>query len=486
MADDHAATGEPSAGAVWAQVFVTSLSLFNFGYNTASISGALLYIDLANVDCRSEAVCLTTAFAKGYVVSSCLLGALLGAFLAGSLADRLGRRTTLLANNVFYFVGPVGMFFAPSAEFLAYARLVTGIGVGVASALVHVYISEIVPASRRGEHGALLVMMGTGGILVANLMAYWLGEHWRWVLGASAVTAFLQAALGPCIMPESADWLEAHRQVQLSPRRTHVPVGGAARSLQPPSREPGDGAWRNLWQAVRSGQAKKPLIIGVGLQVLQQISGINVAIYYAPKIFTLAHFSNSLSVFLSAAVSGAQIAATLLLARTIDRVGRRPMSFIGLGLMILSLSLLGASFLLSGKGEGWLALCAVFLYRVSFSISLGPLPYIITAEIFPQSFRASGVSLCWAANWGANFLVSLTFLPLLGVLTISGTFFMYAAVCCFAVYFVHERVPETRGRTLQELEGALAGNSSRVSVAPAPEFLQDNPQIVTANPACQL
>jgi len=181
------------------QVLVTSLSLFNFGYNTASISGALLFMGNNSMhgDCASESICLTNSFEKSCVVSSCQLGAVLGALAAGSLADWIGRRATLLVNNVFYTVGPLGMFLAPSLELLVLARLLTGVGVGIASALVHVYISEVVSAEERGKHGAILVMMGTGGILIATLMADVLKERWRFVLGASAVFALLQAALGP-------------------------------------------------------------------------------------------------------------------------------------------------------------------------------------------------------------------------------------------------------------------------------------------------
>merc|ERR1712050_370536 len=159
-----------------------------------------------------------------------------------------------------------------------------------------------------------------------------------------------------------------------------------------------------------------------------------------------------MGIFLSSAVSLAQIIATLYLARVVDRVGRRLMTFIGLYIMTISLVALAISFWLTGHYVGYLALVAVLLYRVSFSISLGPMPYIITAEIFPNSFRASGVSLCWAVNWATNFMVSLSFLPMMNLLSTSVTFIVYAVVCIFAVWFVYACVPETRGQTLEQLE----------------------------------
>jgi len=436
------------------QVLVTSLSLFNFGYNTASISGVLLYIDSESKtwDCTSESICLTSSFAKGCVVSSCQLGAVLGAFAAGSLADWIGRRATLLVNNIFYTLGPIGMLLAPSVELLVLARLLTGIGVGIASALVHVYISEVVPAEERGKHGAVLVMMGTGGILVATLMSYFLSHRWRFVLGASAVSALLQAALGPCLMPQSVGNQQA-REVALR-------SGGAFESHD------GNG-WAGLWRAVQQGSVRKAFIVGIGLQVLQQISGINVAIYYAPTIFKLALFPDGMSIILSASVSGVQMVATLFLSILVDKVGRKPMCFIGLVLMAFSLVILGLAFLhflISGKAAGWLAFVGMVAYRMAFSISLGPLPFIITAEIFPATCRAKGAAVCWAANWAANFVVSQTFPLMLSAVKPSGTFFFYAAICVAAVWFVWARVPETSCRTLEDLQDASeANNSSRIA-----------------------
>mmetsp|Transcript_48393 Transcript_48393/g.144519 ORF Transcript_48393/g.144519 Transcript_48393/m.144519 type:complete len:485 (-) Transcript_48393:25-1479(-) len=453
MVETGFTVAETPAAMLAVQTLVTSLSLFNFGYNTASISGVLLYIEMSDtVDCRSESVCLTSPFEKGLVVSSCLLGAMVGALLAGSLADRYGRRTTLLCNNVFLTLGPVGMFVAQSALALAMARLFAGVGVGVASALVHVYISEVVPAARRGGFGAILVMMGTGGILAANLVAFALAEEWRYVLGAGAIPSLLQVTVGPFVMPESSRWLQVRELRVAGAQQALVALDGAGSPGSPASPSGEDTGWHALWVATKSGAARGPLLIGFGLQVLQQVSGINVAVYYAPTIFKLAHFQDKLAVFLSAAVSLMQIIAMLLLAGVIDRVGRRPMCFIGMALMIVSLTWLGVSFLLSGMFAGWSALGAVLLYRVAFSLSLGPLPYIITAEIFPHSYRASGVSLCWAMNWISNFIVSLVFLPLTEVTTVPGTFFLFAVICVFGVWFVRRQVPETTGRTLEELE----------------------------------
>jgi len=423
------------------QMFMTSLSLFNLGYNTASISGALLFIDSARVDCASESICLTHSFQKGCVVSSCMLGAVVGALAGGELADLIGRRATLLLNNFFYTVGPIAMMLAPSVKILVLARLVTGVGVGIASAVTHVYISEFVPAEERGKHGAVLVMMGTGGILVATLMGYLFSHRWRIVLGASAVFALLQAALGPRHM---------HRSMCRQQGRELVPGPKAGGGEIDPCDGKGFGGWADLWRAVQRGSAKDALVVGVGLQLLQQFSGINVAIYYGPKIFTLASFPNRLSIILCALVSGMQMVATLFLSFLVDKAGRKPMCFIGLAFMVFSLVMLGAAFTMPGRAAGWLALIGMLVYRIAFSMSLGPLPFIITAEIFPANCRAKGAAVCWSVNWAANWLVSLTFPLMLKAMTLAGTFFFYAAICLAAVVFVWAFVPETSCRALKD------------------------------------
>jgi len=171
-------------------------------------------------------------------------------------------------------------------------------------------------------------------------------------------------------------------------------------------------------------------------------------VYYGPKIFSMAGFPKEDSMLLSALLSAVQMTATLLLARLVDRVGRRPMSFIGLASMVTSLATLGVAFELPIESSRWLAVWSLLIFRVAFSLSLGPLPYIITAEIFPLSCRASGVSLCWSVNWLSNCLVSMSFLPIMEVLHTSNTFFMYAFVSIIAMIFVKLYVPETSGKTL--------------------------------------
>lgn len=447
MADKHGnlSNNPDKSQSYWCLVLTASLSLFNFGYNTSSIGGALLYIGTSDdtESCLSESVCLRTAFEKGCVVSSCLLGAVFGALIAGHLAELRGPRTILLFNNVSYILGPLGMALAPNIGILICARAFTGVGVGVSSALVTVYVSEIVPASRRGEYGAITAMMTTVGILLAFLASVFLADSWRVLLGASAVPAMVQSVLGLFVMPESPRWLQ--KQVQ---HERELQVGLLKGDTRLPVEAKRTG-WVALWGALRSRRTAEPLIVGVGLQMFQQICGVNVTVYYSPQVFTMLHCSKELSDILSAIITCLSILSTFMIARIVDVIGRRRAGFIGISVMSASLVALAAAFLApQSLVSGWVAALAILSYRVAFGMSLGPLPYIVTAEIFSDSWRAAGASLCWASNWTCNFIVSLTFLPLVNLISASGAFLLYTGACVASLWFLCAFVPETTGQEL--------------------------------------
>lgn len=331
VSDEDLPTSNWSTCRIGGLIFVTGLSLFNFSYSASNIGGVLLYLDSAHADCSHEAICLHSSLWKGLLVSSCLVGAFFGALCAGPLADHCGRRATLLANNAFFILGSLSCAFSPGILWLILSRCVVGIGVGIASALVHVYIGEVVPASRRGEHGAILVMMGTGGILVANLVC-WVVSGWRWVFALGSVPAFLQILGGLAIMPESTLWhRQRSRDLDLARKSLEVVAIEEVAVIDcedPECREDlleSTASWANLWQSIRSGEALLPMTVGCGLHVLAQASGINVIIYYGPKMFTLAGFSSSTAIFLSASISACQMMSTLFLSRVVDKVGRKPM-----------------------------------------------------------------------------------------------------------------------------------------------------------------
>ena len=259
MGDEFEATKGYSAWQMNALVFTTGLCLFNFTSTASNIGAVLLYIDRAHTDCSQEAICLESSMAKGLLVSSCLVGASVGAFFSGTVAVHCGVRRVILWNNLFFVLGALCSALAPGLWPLILARCISGIGAGTASALAHVYIGSVVSPKRRGEYGAILVMMGTAGILVANLVCWALAARWRWSLASGALPALLQVALGP-MMPE--------------PKAASKPFSEDSESED--CLEEASGPFLRLWQAVKSGEAISPVVIGCGLHILAQFSGINV------------------------------------------------------------------------------------------------------------------------------------------------------------------------------------------------------------------
>lgn len=293
------------------------------------------------------------------------------------------------------------------------------------------------------------------------------------LLGAGVVPALLQLLLGFVAMPESPRW---RRSLGARDAALRAPLADGADAGASPQ-EPEPEGWKGLLAAIRSGRAVGPLRLGVGLQVLQQVSGINVAVYYGPQIFVKAGFDKQQADVLNALVSAAQMIAMLALSCVIDRVGRRPVSLLGLIFMVASLLALAVAFLFHGVGAAWMACAAVLIYRVAFSISLGPLPYIVCAEIFPSAYRAVGVSVTWGVNWAANFVVSLTFPLLTKAVGEAGVFFLYTAMCVLALWFVWACMAETTGRTLEELEDRAAPLEPGEAVAEAEAAAGGGPRV---------
>lgn len=414
------ATGELSRYELRALVLVTSISFFNMGYNSASISSAFLYIDPVSVNCTSDRVCLESKFQKSTVVAACLFGAVFGSLASPSLVARFGFRNVLAYGiNIFYILGPVLSALAPNVEVLVLARAIVGVPIGVTSALVHIYIGELVPASCRGSQGAIVVVFGGVGILMQSLIGLWCGRYWRVTLGVAAVPALLMV-LGRRAMP--------HTPRRFDQRRW-------------------DG-WHDLWLCVSSGQARAPLAIGTSLQVIQQFTGINIVVYYGPLLYQYLEFSVKASVLIAMLTHLVQILGKVGLAYVVDDFGRRTMSFIGLTIMSICLLSVGMSFEFKEHWPSWLTLVSLIIFRLAFSFSIGSLPFIITAEIFPSSCSTCGASLCWAINWAANFAVSLTFLPMVERISQSGTFFVYAGITASAVAFLYLCLPETAGRVI--------------------------------------
>jgi MFS transporter, SP family, galactose:H+ symporter len=417
-----------------------------FGYDTGVISGALLFL---------KKDFLLSPFLQGVVTSAVLAGAAAGAGFSGRMADRFGRRRMVIAVAVLFLGASLMSALAPSTGALIFGRILVGLAIGVCSYTGPLYIAEISPSASRGALVSLNQLLITVGILVSYLVDYLLagGEHWRWMFGLAAVPAVI-LWFGMLWLPESPRWLVNQGEHEL------------ARQILRKIRQP-DEIERELdtilsqhhgpegsWTEVLAPEFRPALIIGIGLAIFQQITGINTIIYYAPTIFQLAGFSSATqSILATAGVGAVNVIMTIVSLRLLDRVGRRPLLLTGIAGMTISLFILGWVFRVRDfPTASWLAVISVMIYVGSFAISLGPIFWLLISEIYPLRIRGVAMGIATMSNWAFNLLVALTFLILLNSLGPAYTFWLYGILSVASFIFSYRLVPETKGRALEEIE----------------------------------
>ncbi len=419
-----------------------------FGYDTGVIAGALLFItpDFGLTD-----------FESGLVVAAVPIGAVLGAGLAGRLSDAYGRRVLILASSIVFVVGSVVCAAAPDIAVLVIARMVLGVAIGLASATAPVYISEVAPPDIRGRLVTFFQLAVTIGIVVAYLvgLAFDSSEDWRAMLGLGAVPA-LFLFVGMLRMPQSPRWLVmAGRDFEARAVLSRMRSGDPDTIEQEIDEIKGEvaakpGTWRDLGHPV----IKAALVVGIGLAVLQQVTGINTVIYYAPTIVQDTGVdSSSAAILASVAVGLVNVGMTLVAIRLLDRAGRRPLLLAGTAVMGIALVGLALVFILgAGSTAGSVvAIGSLMLYVGAFAISLGPIFWLLNAEIYPLEVRSKAAAAGTMANWTFNFIVSLTFLSLIDALGSGGAFLFYAAMCAVTFVFCMRLVPETKGKHLEDI-----------------------------------
>ena len=419
-----------------------------FGYDTGVIAAALLFI---------EPEFGLSSFESGLVVAAVPIGAVIGAIFAGRLADAHGRRGMILGSAVVFIVGAITSAAAPEVVTLVISRLIVGVAVGLASAVAPVYISEVAPPEERGRLVTFFQLAVTIGIVVA----YGVGlafdpiEGWRWMLGLGAVPAIV-LGLGMLRMPQSPRWLvmagaEYEARAVLARIRAgdqdtiEQEIAEISEDLQ---EEP--GTWRDLLQPA----VKAALVVGLGLAILQQVSGINTVIYYAPTIIQFTGVDSSGAAILAAVGVGiVNVGTTIVALWVLDRVGRRPPLLIGTIVMAIALGTLAVVFATGAGGTvgSLVAVGALMLYVAAFAISLGPIFWLLNAEIYPMRVRSKAAAAGTMANWTFNFIVALTFLPLIDLLGRSGAFWLYAGICVLTFIFCLRLVPETKGKHLEDI-----------------------------------
>jgi SP family galactose:H+ symporter-like MFS transporter len=418
-----------------------------FGYDTGVISGALIFI--------KREFGLTTV-AEEIVVSGVLLGATIGAIFGGKAADLFGRRRVLLVTAAIFGIGALASAVAPSPAILIVSRVVLGLAIGLASTNVPVYLSEVAPPHARGWVVSLFQLAVTVGIVVAYLIDYAFAgvEGWRWMLGL-AVAPALVFGTGMFFLPETPRWLirgghheVAHRVLmrirQLSDVNVEIEEIKASLAQQAES-----GHWTDLLRR----QVRPALVVGLGLAIFQQITGINTVIYYAPRILQSAGFNSASGAILATVGVGVvNVAMTIIAMFLVDRVGRRPLLLVGIAGMIITLCVLGLSFRYPSGQLAWISVICLMGYVASFAISLGPIFWLLIAEIYPLKIRGLAEGTAATFNWASNLIVSLTFLTLVEKLGASSTFLLYALASVASWLFAYYFVPETKGRTLEQIE----------------------------------
>jgi sugar porter (SP) family MFS transporter len=449
---------------------------FLFGFDSSVINGAVEAI--RGQFGLSEAV-------TGFAVASALLGAATGAFLGGRIADRYGRIPVMLIGAIVFFASSVGSGFAFGVVDLIVWRVVGGLGIGLASVVAPAYIAEISPRQMRGRLGSLQQLSITIGIFAALLSdavfattaggaseIFWFGlEAWRWMFLIAVIPAVIYAVIA-LMLPESPRYLVLHDKEDKAREvlQRVWPNGDVDREL----REMKASIEEDV-KAKRTGTLRgpafglKPIVwIGIILSVFQQFVGINVIFYYSTTLWSAVGFEESSSLAISVATSVTNILVTLVAIALVDRIGRRPILLSGSIGMTLSLATMAVAFSQSVMVDGepslqgaWgpIALVAANVFVVSFGASWGPVVWVLLGEIFPNTIRAKALGLAAAAQWVANFLITVTFPPM-AALSLPITYGMYALFAGLSFIFVLTKVPETNGMSLDEANTLLPNKNS--------------------------
>lgn len=427
---------------------ITAIGGLLFGYDTGVISGAILFI---------REVFVLSSIAQEVVVSAVLIGAVIGASISGTLADKYGRRIMIIIASVIFGLGAIFTALTPDVSTLIAGRIVVGIAIGMASFIAPLYIAEVAPYNIRGALVSLNQLAITVGIVVSYLVDFSLAPsgEWRLMLGLAIIPSVI-LGVGMYFMPFSPRWLfskglaDRAKSVLEKIRGTTL-VGDEIEEIKESLAAERESKWSDLLDpAIRNA-----LIIGIGLAIFQQLTGINTVIYYAPTILLFAGLQSATSSILATAGIGViNVILTIVAILLIDRIGRRPLLIAGLIGMVISLIILGLSFALTDlySSLGLLAVISLMLYVGSFAIGLGPVFWLMISEIYPLKLRGRAMSTATVVNWGMNLLVAITFLSLIQTIGASGTFWFYSIIGIMAWFFIYRFVPETKGKTLEEIE----------------------------------
>ncbi|WJE86932.1 sugar porter family MFS transporter [Staphylococcus casei] len=433
--------------------FLGALGGLLYGYDMGVISGALLFI--------KDDIPLNSV-TEGLVVASMLVGAIFGAGASGPLSDRLGRRRVVFIIAIIYIVGALILALAPSMPILVIGRLVIGVAVGGSTAIVPVYLSEMAPTAQRGSLSSLNQLMITIGILSSYLINYAFTpiEGWRWMLGL-AVLPSLILLIGVIFMPESPRWLLEHKS-----EKAARDVMGLTFKQSEIDKEIADMKEINrisesTWKVLKSPWLRPTLIIGSVFALFQQIIGINAIIYYAPSIFSKAGLGDATSILGTVGIGTVNVLVTIIAIMIIDKIDRKRLLVIGNIGMVASLLIMAILIWAIGiQSSSWIIIICLTLFIIFFGFTWGPVLWVMLPELFPMRARGAATGIAALVLSIGSLLVAQFFPILTDVLPVEQVFLIFAVIGIGALVFVVKYLPETRGRSLEEIEADLRSRTN--------------------------
>ncbi|OEL04556.1 MFS transporter [Staphylococcus succinus] len=433
--------------------FLGALGGLLYGYDMGVISGALLFI--------KDDIPLNSV-TEGLVVASMLVGAIFGAGASGPLSDRLGRRRVVFIIAIIYIVGALILALAPSMPILVIGRLVIGVAVGGSTAIVPVYLSEMAPTAQRGSLSSLNQLMITIGILSSYLINYAFTpiEGWRWMLGL-AVLPSLILLIGVIFMPESPRWLLEHKS-----EKAARDVMGLTFKQSEIDKEIADMKEINrisesTWKVLKSPWLRPTLIIGSVFALFQQIIGINAIIYYAPSIFSKAGLGDATSILGTVGIGTVNVLVTIIAIMIIDKIDRKRLLVIGNIGMVASLLIMAILIWAIGiQSSSWIIIICLTLFIIFFGFTWGPVLWVMLPELFPMRARGAATGIAALVLSIGSLLVAQFFPILTDVLPVEQVFLIFAVIGIGALIFVVKYLPETRGRSLEEIEADLRSRTN--------------------------
>jgi sugar porter (SP) family MFS transporter len=428
--------------------FIAGLGGILYGFDMGVIAAALIYV--------RDAFHLST-WMQEVLVIAVLIGVMIGALIGGTVADRVGRRKTLVWGAILFIAGSILAPLSPNVYVLFVARTLLGIAVGFTSVTAPVYVSELAPPQSRGMLIGLYQFALTSGIALADLVGYWFAAShgWRWMFAFGLIPALLFLFM-VLTVPESPRWLFAQNRVAEAELvlKSYTDEAGARLLLEDIHLSLMTKMERR-WSALWSPAVRGSLFIAVGFMLLVPATGINAVLYYGPQIFSLAGISSDKSaIFATFLVAITNVLATVIALVLVDRAGRKPLLFAGLGGMTLALLMLAVCFhnqAALGHSLGLIATSCLMFFITCYAFSLGPIAWILVSEVFPLRLRGRGVAAATLSFGTSNFIVSLTFLSLLKAAGTSLTFIIYGVFCILTLIFVRYVIPETKGRELESI-----------------------------------